>query len=32
MMDGDTGGFHLLGLIQSYKSVVITDASSMNSR
>lgn len=26
-MDGGTGGFHLLGLIQSYKYVIIIDAS-----
>ena len=27
LMDGGTGGFHLLGFIQSYKTVIITDAS-----
>jgi hydrogenase maturation protease len=27
LMDGGTGGFHLLGFIQSYKYVVIADAS-----
>lgn len=27
LMDGGTGGFHLLGFIQSYKTVVIIDAS-----
>jgi hydrogenase maturation protease len=27
LMDGGTGGFHLLGFIQSYKHVIITDAS-----
>ena len=27
LMDGGTGGFHLLGLIQSYKTVIIIDAS-----
>jgi hydrogenase maturation protease len=27
LMDGGTGGFHLLGFIQSYKSIVIVDAS-----
>ena len=26
-MDGGTGGFHLLGVIQSYKTVIIIDAS-----
>ena len=26
-MDGGTGGFHLLGFIQSYKYVIIIDAS-----
>jgi hydrogenase maturation protease len=26
LMDGGTGGFHLLGVIQSYKSVIIVDA------
>jgi hydrogenase maturation protease len=26
-MDGGTGGFHLLGVIQSYKTVIIVDAS-----
>ena len=27
LMDGGTGGFHLLGYIQSYKTIVIVDAS-----
>lgn len=27
LMDGGTGGFHLLGVIQSYKTVIIVDAS-----
>jgi hydrogenase maturation protease len=27
LMDGGTGGFHLLGVIQSYKTVIIIDAS-----
>jgi hydrogenase maturation protease len=27
LMDGGTGGFHLLGFIQSYKHVIIIDAS-----
>jgi hydrogenase maturation protease len=27
LMDGGTGGFHLLGIIQSYKNVIIVDAS-----
>jgi len=27
LMDGGTGGFHLLGVIQSYKIVIIVDAS-----
>jgi hydrogenase maturation protease len=27
LVDGGTGGFHLLGLIQSYRHVIITDAS-----
>ena len=27
LMDGGTGGFHLLGIIQSYKTVIIIDAS-----
>lgn len=27
LMDGGTGGFHLLGFIQAYKSVIIVDAS-----
>ena len=27
LMDGGTGGFHLLGYIQSYKTIVIIDAS-----
>ena len=27
LMDGGTGGFHLLGFIQSYKTVVLIDAS-----
>ena len=27
LMDGGTGGFHLLGYIQSYKTVIIIDAS-----
>lgn len=27
LMDGGTGGFHLLGFIQSYKTIVIVDAS-----
>jgi hydrogenase maturation protease len=27
LMDGGTGGFHLLGFIQSYKHVIIVDAS-----
>jgi len=27
LIDGGTGGFHLLGLIQSYQYVIITDAS-----
>ena len=27
LMDGGTGGFHLLGIIQSYRMVVIVDAS-----
>ena len=27
LMDGGTGGFHLLGHIQSYKKVIIVDAS-----
>lgn len=26
LMDGGTGGFHLLGFIQSYKTVIIVDA------
>jgi hydrogenase maturation protease len=26
-MDGGTGGFHLLGFIQSYKTIIIIDAS-----
>jgi len=26
LMDGGTGGFHLLGFIQSYKTVVIIDS------
>jgi hydrogenase maturation protease len=26
LMDGGTGGFHLLGVIQSYKTVIIVDA------
>jgi len=26
LMDGGTGGFHLLGFIQSYKTVIIIDA------
>jgi hydrogenase maturation protease len=27
LMDGGTGGFHLLGFIQSYKYIIIADAS-----
>jgi hydrogenase maturation protease len=27
LMDGGTGGFHLLGFIQSYKHIIIIDAS-----
>lgn len=27
LMDGGTGGFHLLGYIQSYKTIIIIDAS-----
>ena len=27
LMDGGTGGFHLLGFIQSYKKVILIDAS-----
>jgi hydrogenase maturation protease len=27
LMDGGTGGFHLLGYIQSYKTLIIVDAS-----
>lgn len=27
LMDGGTGGFHLLGTLQSYKTVVVVDAS-----
>jgi hydrogenase maturation protease len=27
LMDGGTGGFHLLGFIQSYKNIIIADAS-----
>jgi hydrogenase maturation protease len=27
LMDGGTGGFHLLGIIQSYETVIIVDAS-----
>ena len=27
LMDGGTGGFHLLGFIQSYKKIIIVDAS-----
>jgi hydrogenase maturation protease len=27
LMDGGTGGFHLLGVIQSYNTVIIVDAS-----
>ncbi len=27
LMDGGTGGFHLLGVIQSYKVIIIVDAS-----
>ncbi len=27
LMDGGTGGFHLLGIIQSYPTVIIVDAS-----
>ena len=27
LLDGGTGGFHLLGFIQSYKTVIIVDAS-----
>ena len=27
LMDGGTGGFHLLGFIQSYKTVIVIDAS-----
>ena len=27
LMDGGTGGFHLLGYIQSYKTIIIVDAS-----
>lgn len=27
LMDGGTGGFHLLGVIQSYKTVIVVDAS-----
>lgn len=27
LMDGGTGGFHLLGFIQSYNTIIITDAS-----
>ena len=26
LMDGGTGGFHLLGYIQSYKTIIIVDA------
>jgi len=26
LMDGGTGGFHLLGFIQSYRSVIVVDA------
>lgn len=26
LLDGGTGGFHLLGFIQAYKSVIIVDA------
>ena len=26
LMDGGTGGFHLLGFIQSYKTIIIVDA------
>jgi hydrogenase maturation protease len=27
LMDGGTGGFHLLGVLQSYKTVIVIDAS-----
>jgi len=27
LMDGGTGGFHLLGFIQSYKTIIVVDAS-----
>ena len=27
LMDGGTGGFHLLGFIQSYKTIIMVDAS-----
>ena len=27
LIDGGTGGFHLLGVIQSYKTIIIVDAS-----
>ena len=27
LMDGGTGGFHLLGVLQSYATVIIVDAS-----
>jgi hydrogenase maturation protease len=27
LMDGGTGGFHLLGFIQSYKNIILVDAS-----
>jgi hydrogenase maturation protease len=27
LMDGGTGGFHLLGFIQAYKTIIIVDAS-----
>lgn len=27
LLDGGTGGFHLLGLLQSYKRIIIVDAS-----
>jgi hydrogenase maturation protease len=27
LMDGGTGGFHLLGFIQSYRTVIVVDAS-----
>lgn len=27
LMDGGTGGFHLLGALQSYKTVIVVDAS-----